>query len=79
LSKPHLSRDPLKSGVTVVTEKLPKQDTQETTETEIFQWTKQWYPVAVVDHIDPTRPQPLQLLGKNLVLWRDGSGKMVLL
>jgi phenylpropionate dioxygenase-like ring-hydroxylating dioxygenase large terminal subunit len=59
----------------MVTEKRLKQDTQETTETEIFQWTKQWYPVAVVDHTDPTRPQPLQLLGKNLVLWRDGSGK----
>lgn len=59
----------------MVTEKILKQDTQETTETEIFQWTKQWYPVAVVDHTDPSRPHPLQLLGKNLVLWRDGSGK----
>ena len=59
----------------MVTEKIIKQDTQETTETEIFQWTKQWYPVAVVDHIDSSRPYPLQLLGKNLVLWKDGSGK----
>jgi len=45
------------------------------TETEQFQWTKQWYPVAAVEFIDPTRPHPVQLLGKDLVLWRDGSGQ----
>lgn len=41
----------------------------------IFQWTKQWYPVAVVDFLDPSRPQAMQLLGKDIVLWRDGTGK----
>jgi len=41
----------------------------------IFQWTKQWYPVAVVDFLDPSRPHAMQLLGKDIVLWRDGSGK----
>ncbi|MBV8884491.1 MAG: Rieske 2Fe-2S domain-containing protein [Chroococcidiopsidaceae cyanobacterium CP_BM_RX_35] len=44
-------------------------------ETGVFQWTKQWYPVAVVDFLDPSRPQAMQLLGKDLVLWRDGVGK----
>ena len=38
-----------------------------------FQWTKQWYPLAVVEFLDPTRPHSVQLLGKDLVLWRDGS------
>ncbi len=57
----------------MVTEKILKPDTQETTET--FQWTKQWYPVAVIDHTDPSRPHSFQLLGKNLVMWRDGNGK----
>jgi phenylpropionate dioxygenase-like ring-hydroxylating dioxygenase large terminal subunit len=42
---------------------------------EIFQWTKQWYPVAVVDFLDPSRPYAMQLLGKDIVLWRDGGGK----
>ena len=42
---------------------------------EIFQWTKQWYPVAVAKFLDPSRPHPLQLLGKELVLWRDGNSK----
>jgi len=44
-------------------------------ETGTFQWTKQWYPVAVVDFLDPSRPHKMQLLGKELVLWRDGLGK----
>lgn len=40
-------------------------------EDENFQWTKQWYPVAVADHLDVSHPHALQLLGKDLVLWRD--------
>ena len=42
---------------------------------ETFQWTKQWYPVAVVEFLNPSRPHGIQLLGKELVLWRDGSSK----
>ncbi len=42
---------------------------------ELFSWTKQWYPVAVVDYLDPSCPHAVQLLGKNMVLWRDGSQK----
>lgn len=40
-----------------------------------LQWTKQWYPIAVVDFLDATRPHALQLLGMDLVVWRDGAGK----
>jgi len=40
-----------------------------------FQWTKQWYPVAVVEYLDPSRPHAMQILGKDVVLWRDGTGK----
>ncbi|HEY9804679.1 MAG TPA: Rieske 2Fe-2S domain-containing protein [Leptolyngbyaceae cyanobacterium] len=42
---------------------------------EIFQWTKQWYPVAVVEYLDASRPHAMQLLGKDIVLWRDGFGQ----
>ncbi|MEY3255793.1 MAG: Phenoxybenzoate dioxygenase subunit alpha [Cyanobacteriota bacterium] len=38
---------------------------------EQFQWTKQWYPVAVIEFLDGSRPHAMQLLGKNMVLWRD--------
>jgi hypothetical protein len=39
-----------------------------------FPWTKQWYPVAVVAFLATGRPHAIQVLGKDLVLWRDGSG-----
>ena len=65
----------------MTTKNNQKNDTREIIEllkeenVEIFQWTKQWYPVAVVDYLDPSRPHALQLLGKDLVLWRDVNGK----
>jgi phenylpropionate dioxygenase-like ring-hydroxylating dioxygenase large terminal subunit len=49
-------------------------DEQQQPEAEIFSWTKQWYPVAVVEFLDPARPHGMQLLGKDIVLWRDGTG-----
>ena len=58
-----------------------EKDTNQTTEglkqeeEAIFQWTKQWYPVAVADFLDPSCPHSIQLLGKDLVLWRDGDKK----
>ncbi|MBD2504923.1 aromatic ring-hydroxylating dioxygenase subunit alpha [Anabaena azotica] len=42
---------------------------------EKFQWTKQWYPIAIAECLDPSKPQPVELLGKNFVLWRDKQGK----
>jgi phenylpropionate dioxygenase-like ring-hydroxylating dioxygenase large terminal subunit len=40
-----------------------------------FCWEKQWYAVAVASAMDATRPNPIQLLGKNLVVWMDGTGQ----
>ncbi|WP_366524913.1 Rieske 2Fe-2S domain-containing protein [Acaryochloris sp. IP29b_bin.137] len=42
---------------------------------EQFQWTQQWYPVAVVDFLDLKSPHAIQLLGKELVIWHDQQGK----
>jgi len=36
-----------------------------------FNWYKQWYPVAIIDQLDPAVPSKVQLLGMDLVLWRD--------
>ena len=38
---------------------------------DTFQWTQQWYPIAVVETLDPSRPHALMVLGKSLVIWRD--------
>ena len=40
-----------------------------------FQWTKQWYPVAVANFLDSSRPHVIQLLGKDLVLWQDNESR----
>ncbi|MDJ0744449.1 MAG: Rieske 2Fe-2S domain-containing protein [Xenococcaceae cyanobacterium MO_167.B27] len=51
------------------------EEVQQLRQEKTFQWRKQWYPVAVVEFLAPSRPHGIQLLGKELVLWRDGSGK----
>lgn len=38
-----------------------------------YDWARQWYPLAFVEDLDPTRPHPMELLGKRIVLWRDSS------
>ncbi|GMH40215.1 hypothetical protein BSKO_08119 [Bryopsis sp. KO-2023] len=40
----------------------------------VVNWTKQWYPLAVVGDLDPSLPHAVRLLGKEIVLWRDGRG-----
>ena len=42
---------------------------------EPISWTKQWYPVAVAELIDVSRPNAIKLLGRNLVIWLDAAGQ----
>lgn len=39
-----------------------------------FKWLQHWYPVHVLAMLDPSRPHAVEVLGKQLVLWRDGEG-----
>ncbi|CAI5464949.1 unnamed protein product [Closterium sp. Yama58-4] len=39
-----------------------------------FVWEKNWYPVALIEDLDPSRPTSIQLLGRDLVIWRDSQG-----
>lgn len=32
-------------------------------ETALFNWTKQWYPMAAIQDLDPAVPHPIKLLG----------------
>ena len=50
-------------------------DDQATTDTasNTFQWTQQWYPISVVETLDPSRPHALKMLGKSVVIWRDAQ------
>ena len=38
-----------------------------------FSWRDHWYPVSLVEDLDPRLPTPFQLLGRDLVLWNDKS------
>ena len=40
-----------------------------------FSWTKQWYPVALTKDLDTYKPNAIKLLGKDLVLWKDGDSE----
>ena len=52
----------------------PKQHAAGLCMQETFSWTKQWYAVTLLNGVDKTRPNAIELLGKNLVLWyHDGT------
>ncbi|GAV73168.1 Rieske domain-containing protein/PaO domain-containing protein [Cephalotus follicularis] len=40
-----------------------------------FSWRDHWYPVSLVEDLDPALPTPFQLLGRDLVLWFDKNAK----
>ena len=42
---------------------------------EPFVWTKQWWAVSLLDALSKERPNAIELLGKNMVVWYEaGSG-----
>lgn len=38
-----------------------------------YNWEKQWYPLILSHVTDKSRPHSMQLLGKNVVLWHNGT------
>lgn len=38
-----------------------------------FTWRDSWYPVSLIEDLDPALPTPFQLLGRDIVLWFDKS------
>ncbi|XP_043699800.1 pheophorbide a oxygenase, chloroplastic [Telopea speciosissima] len=36
-----------------------------------FSWRDHWYPVSLIEDLDPRLPTPFQLLGRDIVLWKD--------
>lgn len=40
-----------------------------------FSWRDHWYPVSLLEDLDPQLPTPFQLLGRDLVLWFDKNGQ----
>ncbi|MBF2004594.1 MAG: Rieske 2Fe-2S domain-containing protein [Chlorogloeopsis fritschii C42_A2020_084] len=44
-----------------------------------FSWTKQWYPISPLSYLDPDSPNPVTLLGKKLVIWKDKNQKWIVM
>lgn len=43
------------------------------TASDKYVWTTQWYPVRITEDLHTDRPNSVQLLGKNLVVWQDAQ------
>lgn len=41
---------------------------------QTFDWAKAWYPVLAEEHVDPNKPNKVQINGRDVVMWRDGQG-----
>lgn len=46
-------------------------DGERTSSSSKFSWRDHWYPVSLIEDLDCNRPTPFQLLGRDIVLWRD--------
>lgn len=38
-----------------------------------FSWRDHWYPVSLIEDLNPSLPTPFQLLGREIVIWYDNS------
>lgn len=47
----------------------PDTTEEEIGETTMFSWHDHWYPVSLIEDLDPNIPTPFQLLGRDIVLW----------
>lgn len=56
--------------------KAPKADDDAAhgTSAEKMSWTKQWWPMAVEESLDPNLPHKVTLMGRELVLWKTSEG-----
>ena len=48
---------------------------EEETSGDAFVWRDHWYPISLIEDLDPTVPTPFQLLGRELVIWKDQQGE----
>ncbi len=39
-----------------------------------FDWGRNWWPIAIVGDLDEDRPNALQLLGRDIAVWKDAEG-----
>ncbi|VFQ77813.1 unnamed protein product [Cuscuta campestris] len=67
---------PPKAEETLDDEVILESDEIEEESQSKFNWREHWYPVALVEDLDPSLPTPFQLLNREIVLWFDGSSSL---
>ncbi|KOM50629.1 hypothetical protein LR48_Vigan08g145600 [Vigna angularis] len=87
-TRPRSGRSPLLTPARVAappstaeTDQLFPETEKEETEEEFneesssskFTWRDHWYPVSLIEDLNPLLPTPFQLLGREIVLWYDKS------
>ncbi|GMH41279.1 hypothetical protein BSKO_09189 [Bryopsis sp. KO-2023] len=50
---------------------VPKPERSVETDVTPFDWTKAWYPVAIESDLNPMAPKPIEILGRDIVLWNE--------
>jgi len=50
-------------------------ETSEPAASAEYSWEKQWYPIMPTAMLSGVGPEPIKLLGRDLVLWQDGSAE----
>lgn len=59
---------------------LESESPSSSSSSDSFSWRDHWYPVSLVEDLDPRLPTPFQLLNRDIVLWKDPkSGEWVAL
>ncbi len=48
---------------------------REEDEAAAFVWRDHWYPVSLIQDLEPSAPTSFQLLGRELVVWKDRQGE----
>ncbi|KAL8167881.1 hypothetical protein V2J09_009380 [Rumex salicifolius] len=52
---------------------VPFSEEENADESTKFTWRDHWYPVSLIEDLDPLLPTPFQLLGRDIVLWFNKS------
>uniref|UniRef100_A0A2N9EYI2 Rieske domain-containing protein n=1 Tax=Fagus sylvatica TaxID=28930 RepID=A0A2N9EYI2_FAGSY len=78
LSIPRVAAPPTPSPTTPVDQYreeeygIEDEDSEESSSSK-FSWRDHWYPVSLIEDLNPKLPTPFQLLGRDIVLWFDKS------
>lgn len=66
------TQQPLSQSQSLSDEEVDIHDNEENSPSK-FTWRDHWYPVSLVEDLNPSVPTPFQLLNRDLVLWFDPS------